>query len=86
MCPSYRSSLELVGAVFRLAEVPFSGVPQVSIDGDVDLGVRSCPRNISCEDLHRVQHNWAGSWPDRQTEGRKEEKDGIALGLGKLDL
>lgn len=75
-CPSYRSSLELVGAVFRLAKVPFSGVPQVSIDGDVDLGVRPRPRNVSCEDLHRVQHNWAGGWTDRKTDRRTKGRKG----------
>lgn len=58
MCSSYRSSLELVGAILRLAEVPLPSVSQVPVDGDVDLGICSCPGNISCEDLHRVQHNW----------------------------
>lgn len=72
--PSYRPSLKLVGAVLRLAEVPLPGVAQVSVDGDVDLGVRSCPGNISCEDLHRVQHNWAGTWTEKQTEGRTKGK------------
>lgn len=84
--PSYRPSLKLVGAVLRLAEVPLPGVPQVSVDGNVDLGVRSRPGNISCEDLHRVQHNWAGTWTERQRDGQRGKKDGVTLGFGELEV
>lgn len=85
LCAAYRSFLELVGTVLRLAKVSLPSVPQISIDGDVDLGICPCPRNVPREDLHRVQHDWPGSQIDAQTDGQREEKNNRALGPRRLD-
>lgn len=51
----YRSSLKLVAAALRFSEFAFSGVSQVSIDGEKHTGISSCCVHVSRPDRHLIR-------------------------------